>query len=164
MKLAPPPVLRPLDQSKPVVIDTDSSKAATGGVLLQPNYRRYSSQEREMLAVVQALQTWRHWLEGLEVFIRTDHQSLASIRTPKNLPSHIQRLGKENVLADWLSRSPETSIMATTNISPSDSNNSSEKLPNLNNLSWIDLQAIIEHLVGINVNQGGNILSVQPDS
>ncbi|KAI0995567.1 hypothetical protein K3495_g12611 [Podosphaera aphanis] len=174
MKLASPPVLRPLDQSKPVFIDTDSSKTETGGALLQPDYRftisqpnihsarlslvaytsrkltptqqRYSSQEREMLAVVQALQTWRYWLEGLEIFIRTDHQSLASIRTQKNLPSRMQRFvdvlehfnpkliyrpGKGNVLADWLSRPPENSIMATTSISRPDTSNSSKKIAEL---------------------------------
>ncbi|KAI1005850.1 hypothetical protein K3495_g2370 [Podosphaera aphanis] len=171
MKLASPPVLHPLDQSKPVVIDTDSSKIATDGALLQPDYRATLSlpnihtarlfpvayTSRKPMPTQQCYSSQ----ERSEIFIRTDHQSLASIRTQKNLPSRMQRFvnvlehfypklicrpGKGDVLADKLSRPPDTSIMATTNISRSDTDNSSKKLPNLNNPSWIDSQPIAEHL------------------
>jgi hypothetical protein len=45
----------------------------------------YSAQEREMLAVIQALQTWRYWLEDVEIIVHTDHESLAGVRTKKDL-------------------------------------------------------------------------------
>lgn len=44
---------------------------------------------RELLAVVLALQEWRHWLEGTaEPFlISTDHKNLAYLRSTKRLNS-----------------------------------------------------------------------------
>ena len=146
------PVMRPFDFSRPVVIDTDSSQYCTGAVLLQPyqsddpghaqrlcavaydsrmldeTQQRYSAQERELLAIVRALQQWREWVEGLSITIRTDHQSLTLIRTKRELPARIirflsiiehfnpviiYRLGSSNHVPDWLSRPPQVFPIST---------------------------------------------------
>ena len=88
---------------------------------LTPTQQRYSAQEREALGIVQALQTWQDWIEGCDIFIRTDHESLATIRKKPNLPRRMQRFvdviehfdptivwkrGKFNHFANWLSRPP----------------------------------------------------------
>ena len=151
------PVLARFDNSLPCVIDVDSSGSHTGGVLLQPSssvrvrisqpsldtlslrpiaytshkltpaQTRYSAQEREALAIVQALQEWREWIEGCEIWVRTDHESLATLRKKRDLPRRMQRFvdifehfdphivyrkGKENTLADWLSRPPAAATTA----------------------------------------------------
>ena len=78
-----------------------------------------------MLAIVSALQQWRHWLEGAEITVVTDHDSLRVFRTKAEQPARMLRFldmiqhynvrivyrpGKANVLADWLSR-PEEGAM-----------------------------------------------------
>lgn len=93
---------------------------------LAPTQQRCSAQEREALAIVQALQTWRDCIEGCEIYIRTDHESLAAIRKQKALPRRMQRFvgilenfntkmfwrkGKTNYMADYRSR---PSLMQTT--------------------------------------------------
>jgi hypothetical protein len=47
--------------------------------------QRYSAQEREMLAIVYALQKWRGYIEGSPILVRTDHESLKHFLTQKNL-------------------------------------------------------------------------------
>ena len=88
--------------------------------------RNYGISDREALAVVKALQHWRHWLEGttLPVEIITDHRNLEYFTKPKIL-NHCQlrwmdqlthynyqikyRPGDQNGVADALSRRPELS-------------------------------------------------------
>lgn len=80
---------------------------------------RYSTQEREALAAVSALNYWRSWIEGLPISIVTDHESLSALRTQKEPtkrlvkfldtiehfdPVIIWRPGRTNVAVDWLSR------------------------------------------------------------
>jgi len=52
---------------------------------------RYSAQERELLAAKYALDHWRHIIEGSEILIRTDHQSLETYRTKKHLTPRLVR-------------------------------------------------------------------------
>lgn len=144
LALTSAPVLKPFDYRLPVVIDTDASGICLGAVLLQPHpsvssttktslhpvaydshkltptQSRYSAQEREMLAIVHALQTWRYWVEGaLSIVVRTDHESLSTVRTKPDLPGRMLRFldivehfnptilyrkGSQNVVPDWLSR------------------------------------------------------------
>jgi hypothetical protein len=54
---------------------------------MTPPERNYSISDREALAVVRALQHWRHWLEGtkIPVEIITDHRNLEYFTKPKVL-------------------------------------------------------------------------------
>ena len=90
------PVLRLPDIVKPFAIATDASKYASGGVLLQkdsngewhpcsylsqsfgPAKRNYDIYDRELLAIIRALKTWRHYLQGAEteVLVFTDDKNL----------------------------------------------------------------------------------------
>jgi hypothetical protein len=83
--------------------------------------QRYSAQEREMLAIKHGLSHWRHIVEGAEIIVFTDHESLKGFRTQKHMtkrlgrfmgeiehfdPLIVYRPGKEQVVADALSRMP----------------------------------------------------------
>lgn len=85
--------------------------------------KNYTVREQEMLAIVCALKEWRHYLHGNKFKIITDHNSLTYIDTQKNQLSSrharwaefmsqfnyqiIYRRGKENIVADALSRRPD---------------------------------------------------------
>ena len=75
------PILALPDNSKPFCIEADSSDFATGAVLSQPNSddnkwhpaaflskslspveRNYEIHDKEMLAIVRALEEWRHFV------------------------------------------------------------------------------------------------------
>ena len=95
------------------MIDPDSSLYTIGAVLQQyfpgPNGKqrlhpiafmskkltetesRYATQEREMLAAKHALDHWRHIIEGSEILIRTDHESLQMYRTKKRITPRLVR-------------------------------------------------------------------------
>ena len=90
---------------------------------MDEHQRNYEIHDREMLAIIEALKEWRHYLEGLpEPFeIITDHDNLRYWKTAQDLSRRqarwalklanfnfilIHQLGKTNVLADALSRSP----------------------------------------------------------
>lgn len=89
--------------SRPFYIDPDSSQYSVGAVL-QQNFidpdgkeglhpiayeskqlteteQHYSTQERELLAIKHSLNHWRHIVEGSEIHVRTDHESLAIFRS-----------------------------------------------------------------------------------
>ena len=130
------PVLLLPDLSKPFVVHTDASSFALGGVLhqdqghgLQPvayesrklnnAERRYSAYERELLAVLHACTTWRHYLCGKRFVIKTEHYSPRYMCTQQNFTGRIfkwmERLQQydfevehiprwENLVANALSR------------------------------------------------------------
>ena len=70
------------DQTKPFQIETDALKYATGAVLTQLDSngdrhpisfisktfslaeRNYEIYDRELLAIIQALEEWRHYIQG----------------------------------------------------------------------------------------------------
>jgi hypothetical protein len=100
------PILALSDNSKPFCIAVDSSDFATGAVLYQPNSdnskwhpvaflskslspveRNYEIHDKEMLAIVRALEEWRHSVEGAEhqVEIWTDHKNVEYFMTAKKL-------------------------------------------------------------------------------
>jgi hypothetical protein len=90
------PILRHFDPNRPAIIEADSSDYAAGGVLSQRDEdgklhpcafysRKYNATElnyeiydKEMLAVVECLETWRHHLEGSgnKTTIFSDHKNL----------------------------------------------------------------------------------------
>lgn len=134
------PVLSHPDPSRQFVVEVDASDTGVGAVLSQRSpedhklhpcaffSRRLSSAERnydignrELLAVVLALQEWRHWLEGAEhpFIIWTDHKNLSYLRSAKRLNSRqarwalflgrfnftlTYRPGSRNIKPDALSR------------------------------------------------------------
>ena len=130
------------DTRLPFVLETDASEIALGAVLKQTfiypsgepiehpvgfysksltaTERRYSTYERELLAVVKATHHYRVFLLGRQFTVRTDHAALRSIfRGKLKDTARIERWvlalspfvfevesipGRENVVADALSR------------------------------------------------------------
>jgi transposase InsO family protein len=103
---------------------------------LTPTQQRYATQEHELLAVTTALEQWRHWLEGADITVVTDHDSLKMLRTKQEQPARmlrflgkiehfgvniVYRKGKANVVADWLSRPPIDTAAPTASEAPADS-------------------------------------------
>lgn len=130
------------DQHQPYKIEADSSDYATGAVLSQLSEddkwhpvaflskslsaveRNYEIHDKEMLAIIRALEEWRHYLEGAEhpVQIWTDHKNLEYFMTAKKLNrrqarwslflsrfdfSLHHRPGKKSLKPDALSRRPD---------------------------------------------------------
>lgn len=104
--------------------DGDSEKPIEyASRLLLPAERNYSTTEREALAVVWATDKFRGYLDGSEIIIGTDHQPLKWLLTLKSPTGRLARWflkmqsynfnivytpGKENIIADTLSRPPCT--------------------------------------------------------
>jgi hypothetical protein len=80
---------------------------------------RYPVHEQELLAIIHALGSWRHYLAGTKFTVRTDHKSLQFFKTQPLLSGRQSRWkdvianfdfdieyvdGKSNVVADGLSR------------------------------------------------------------
>jgi len=134
--IAQGPVLILPDPSLPFVVHTDASGFAVGAVLQQDQGKglqpiaflskkmldaetRYPVHEQELLAIIQALTAWRHYLHGSKFVVRTDHKSLQFFQTQPMLSGRQARWkdvlanfdfdieyveGKANVVADGLSR------------------------------------------------------------
>ena len=130
------PVLAYYDPKLPLCIQCDSSQFGLGAALLQngkpldfrsrtltPTEERYAQIEKEMLAVVFALEKFNDYTFGQKTTVYTDHQPLVSIvKKPLHIaPRRLQRMmirlqkydfevqympGKDMVLADTLSRAP----------------------------------------------------------
>jgi hypothetical protein len=132
------PVLTLPDPTLPFVVNCDASGYAVGAVLqqdrgsgLQPvaflskklagAESRYPVHEQELLAIITALTTWRHYLSGtaVPVRVRTDHKSLIHFQTQPMLSGRQTRWletladydyiieyvkGDDNGVADALSR------------------------------------------------------------
>lgn len=119
--------------NRPFDLTTDASSSALGAVLsqngrpitmisrtLSSTEQNYATNERELLAIVWALKTLRHYLYGMKnINIFTDHQPLIFSISEKNPNSKMKRWrafveefspnfhykpGKENKVADALSR------------------------------------------------------------
>ena len=128
------PVLAYFDKTKKHTIQCDASKKGLGAALLQESKpvmymlralteteQRYSNVERELLAIVFALERLNHYTFGRTITVQSDHQPLQSIwkKSIVSTSPRLQRLllrlahydinieflqGKENVIADAFSR------------------------------------------------------------
>ena len=103
-KLMSPPILAHPDYSKSFTIQTDASSIAIGAILsqtidgkdhivdsvsriLNTAERNYSATDRECLAVVWAVEKFRHYVYGSHFIIQTDHSALTHMKTAKD-PHH----------------------------------------------------------------------------
>ena len=144
-KLTTTPVLLLPDPTKPFIVTTDASDYAIGAVLsqkqgkgeqpvayesrkLSPAEQNYAVHEKELLAIIHAIRTWRMYLEGQHFTVETDHASLEYIKTQSNLSRRQARWletlqsqdfevryrpGKTNIVADALSRKPHLNAITT---------------------------------------------------
>ena len=135
------PVLANPDYEQPFTIQTDASDLGMGGVLVQGEgkgcekviaymsskfssaQRKYTTTERECLAVITAIEKFRQYIEGTKFKVVTDHASLLWLKNLKD-PSgrlcrwalrlqpydfeFIHRRGTQMAVADALSRAIES--------------------------------------------------------
>ncbi|KAG2207610.1 hypothetical protein INT45_004096, partial [Circinella minor] len=131
------PILVPPNPDTPYIIETDASDYAVGAVLLQKGNdgqihplafeskklsaaeRNYPAQERELLAILHALRTWRCFIDGRHYTVLSDHHPLKYFRskikpTPRLTrwiaeielydPDIQYKPGRDNHVPDLLSR------------------------------------------------------------
>jgi hypothetical protein len=99
------PVLVVPNPSEPFYVESDASKWATGAVLRQrdmngdlkpcgyishsftPTERNYDIYDRELLGIIRALETWRHFLEESPhpVTVFSDHKNLTYFKEARKL-------------------------------------------------------------------------------
>jgi hypothetical protein len=138
-KLTTTPVLVLPDVHKPFSMYCDACYKGLGCVLMQEgrvvayssrqlkvHEKNYPIHDLELAAVVHALKTWMHYLFGQKCDVYTDHKSLKYIFTQSELNMRQRRWlelikdyeleihyhpGKENVVADTLSRKSQVNLM-----------------------------------------------------
>ena len=141
-KVTSAPILIFPDENKQYRVEADASNYAHGGVLSQQGEdgkwhpvaflsksfneveRNYDIYDKEMLAIIRALEEWRHYLEGTRhtIEIWTDHKNLEYFKTAKKLNRRQARWslflsrfdftlqhrpGKKSLKPDALSRRPD---------------------------------------------------------
>jgi len=114
---------------KPFTIHTDASHTQLGAVIsqdnkpiafysrkLSPTQTRYTTTERELLAIVETLKEFKNILLGQEIIIYTDHQNLIAknctiervlrwrLLIEEFSPQFHYIAGHKNIIADTLSR------------------------------------------------------------
>jgi len=131
-------VLTGLDYTKPIILRTDASDIGLGAVLiqmteqgerpvcyasriLQESERHLHATEKELLAILWALDKFREFLYGVEFTLITDNSALTYLNKMKGASKKLMRWaislqswnldikhcpGRENAVADFLSRNP----------------------------------------------------------
>ena len=99
------PILQHFDEAKPIILQTDASGFAIAGILIQydgfgtlrpvnfysrtcsPAEQNCDTYDRELLAIVETMKQWRHYLEGANhrILIQCDHNNLEYFQTSKVL-------------------------------------------------------------------------------
>ncbi|XP_059056153.1 uncharacterized protein K02A2.6-like [Achroia grisella] len=136
------PVLALYSLTEPVVLSVDASSCALGAVLLQggrpvefasstltETQSRYAQIEKELLAIVYALERFHQYIFGRKnVVVETDHKPLEALfnKSLNSVPARLQRMmlraqaynfkviykpGKYMHIADALSRAPLSELM-----------------------------------------------------
>ena len=142
------PVLKVADLEKDFVVCTDACGQGLGGVLMQDNHviyyesiklneheKNYATHDLELGAIVHALKMWRYYLMGRIFEPRTDHCGLKYLFDQPILNARqVRRIdflcefnfeiknikGKENKVADALSRKVQEMHVASLSIFQSD--------------------------------------------
>ena len=159
------PIVRAPNWQLPFEVMCDASDLAIGAVLSQREngkphvvyyasktlneaQRNYTTTEKELLAVVYALDKFRAYLVGFDIVIFTDHSALKYLLTKKNAKARLIRWvlllqefnlqikdkkGVENVVADHLSR---LTIAHDTHSLPINDEFPKESLMQLEKASW----------------------------
>ena len=130
------PVLALPDPGQEFLLTTDASDQGVGSVLsqggrpiaffskrLNPAQSRYTTGEKELMAVVLSLEHFRHLVDGRRTVVNTDHRNLLTALTRPRMNARMIRAitylqqydvvlryidGKSNNVADHLSRYPIT--------------------------------------------------------
>lgn len=99
------PILRHFDPNSQIIVETDASDSAVAGILSQYGtdnllhpvafYSRkltiseanYDIYDKELLAIVNCFETWRHYLQGAshQIIVYTDHKNLEYFASTKSL-------------------------------------------------------------------------------
>ena len=130
------PILKLPNYSKPFVLQTDASNVGVGASLMQKYEdklhpiafaskkltaaeQKYSTLEKECLAIVWAVKKYKLFLAGTKFVLQTDHKPLSYLNSAKFQNDRIMRWslslqdydyrvedipGKDNHLADYMSR------------------------------------------------------------
>lgn len=133
--MATTPVLAMPDFKKAFVLETDACSNGVGAVLMQEGrpiaylskvlaakHSTLSTYEKELMAIIMAMQKWRYYLLEHKFIIKTDHEALKYLMEQKltTLLQHkwlsklfgydysvVYKRGKDNLVADALSRCNE---------------------------------------------------------
>ena len=126
------PILEALDFSKTFVLECDALGMRLGVILMQDNHpsafesqilklkdKTRSTYDKEMLAIMHAFVKWKQYLLGINILMKTYHNSLKYFLTQKKLLSEQQKWvsklqvfdfdilykkGRENLVSNVLSR------------------------------------------------------------